>query len=294
MEAILLLGGSGILGSEVLTQMQRENFDYLSPPSAELDIRNKDQITKFISEFKPAWIVNCAAWTNVDGAESSFEEARQLNAIAVENLGIAANLFDCKVIHISTDYVFDGESSEPYRENSQVHPLNRYGESKLQGEKALLAVLPSAYVVRTSWLYGISGKNFVKTIAGKAIRGEEAQVVDDQIGSPTSSRDLANGILSILRNQPEPGIYNYSNRGSCTWFELAREIYVVLGADRELVHPIASASLSFSARRPKFSLLSKEKWESARLSTVPNWEDSLQLMMPEIISELQKSENHGN
>lgn len=287
MERILLLGGSGILGSEVLSQLQRDKLDYVAPASADLDIRNKDQVLKLVSQFKPRWIVNCAAWTNVDGAESSFEEARRLNAIAVENLGVAADLFECRVIHISTDYVFDGDSSEPYLETSDVQPLNKYGESKLQGESALLAVLPSAYVIRTSWLYGISGKNFVKTIAGKALRSEEARVVDDQVGSPTSARDLATGILSILKNHPEPGIYNYSNRGSCSWFELAQKIYETVGADIGLVHPISSGSLSFIAKRPKFSLLSKEKWISAGLSEVPNWEESLQLTMPEIISELQ-------
>lgn len=287
MERILLLGASGILGSEVLSHLQKENFDYGAPTSTDLDITNKDQILRVVSEFKPVWIINCVAWTNVDGAESSFEEARELNAMAVENLGIAADLFECKVIHISTDYVFDGDSSEPYLETSHVQPLNKYGESKLQGESALLAVLPSAYVIRTSWLYGTSGKNFVKTIAGKALRGEESRVVDDQVGSPTSARDLAAGILSILKNQPEPGIYNYSNFGSCSWFELAQKIYETVGADNGLVHPISSGSLSFIAKRPKYSLLSKEKWISAGLSEVPNWEDSLELIMPEIISELK-------
>ena len=287
MERILLLGGSGILGSEVLRLLQNENLDYLTPTSTLLDIRDRVQLSKFVSDYKPAWIINCAAWTNVDSAESSIQESRAINARAVENLGIAANLFDVKVVHISTDYVFNGESSEPYSENSPVNPLNKYGESKLKGERALLAVLPSAYVIRTSWLYGISGKNFVKTIADKALRREKVQVVDDQVGSPTSARDLANGILSILKNQPEAGIYNYSNGGSCSWFELAKAIYEKVGANQNLVQPISSDSLNFVAKRPKFSLLSKEKWISAGLSEVPKWEDSLQLIMPEIISELQ-------
>jgi dTDP-4-dehydrorhamnose reductase len=202
-------------------------------------------------------------------------------------VGIAADLFECKVIHISTDYVFDGESSEPYLETSEVRPLNKYGESKLLGEKALLEALPSAYVVRTSWLYGATGKNFVKTVAGKALRGETATVVSDQVGSPTSARDLAGGILSILRNQPKAGVYNYSNRGSCSWFELAQKVYEIVGADKRLVIPISSDSLSFIAKRPKYSLLSKEKWISAGLGTVPSWEDSLELMLSEIISELR-------
>jgi dTDP-4-dehydrorhamnose reductase len=287
MQRVLLLGGSGILGSEVLLLLQNQNTDYVAPTSSDLDITDKDKVLKFVSDFRPTWIINCAAWTNVDGAESSFEDAIKLNEIAVGNVGVAADLFECKVIHISTDYVFDGESSQPYLETSQVHPLNKYGESKLLGEQALLEALPSAYVVRTSWLYGVSGKNFVKTIAGKALRREDAKVVSDQVGSPTSARDLAIGILSILKNQPEPGIYNYSNRGSCSWFELAQKIYETVGANNGLVHPISSGSLSFIAKRPKYSLLSKEKWLSAGLSEVPNWEDSLQLIMPEIISELQ-------
>ncbi len=287
MQRVLLLGGSGILGSEVLLLLQNQNIDYVAPTSSDLDITDKDKVFKFVSDFRPTWIINCAAWTNVDGAESSFEDAIKLNEIAVGNVGVAADLFECKVIHISTDYVFDGESSEPYLETSQVHPLNKYGESKLLGEQALLEALPSAFVVRTSWLYGVSGKNFVKTIAGKALRREDAKVVSDQVGSPTSARDLAIGILSILKNQPEPGIYNYSNRGSCSWFELAQKIYEIVGANNGLVHPISSGSLSFIAKRPKYSLLSKEKWLSAGLSEVPNWEDSLQLIMPEIISELQ-------
>ncbi len=287
MQRVLLLGGSGILGSEVLLLLQNQNIDYVAPTSSDLDITNKDKVLKFVSDFRPTWIINCAAWTNVDGAESSFEDAIKLNEIAVGNVGVAADLFECKVVHISTDYVFDGESSEPYLETSQVHPLNKYGESKLLGEQALLEALPSAFVVRTSWLYGVSGKNFVKTIAGKALRREDAKVVSDQVGSPTSARDLAIGILSILKNQPEPGIYNYSNRGSCSWFELAQKIYEIVGANNGLVHPISSGSLSFIAKRPKYSLLSKEKWLSAGLSEVPNWEDSLQLIMPEIISELQ-------
>lgn len=288
MGTILLLGGSGILGSEVLRLLHAENLEYVAPTSSDLDIRNKESLIQCVSELKPEWIINCAAWTNVDGAESNYDEARQLNEKAVENLGIAADLFECQVIHISTDYVFDGESSEPYQEISQVHPLNKYGESKLLGEKVLLERLPSAYVVRTSWLYGTSGKNFVKTIAAKALRGEDANVVIDQIGSPTSARDLAEGIFSIIKNRPEPGIYNFSNRGSCSWFELAQKIYEIAGTDKEKVHPISSASLSFIAKRPKYSLLSKEKWMSSGLNEVLHWEVSLQQMLPKIVAELKQ------
>lgn len=287
MNQILLFGGSGILGSEVLRYLIAESYEYVAPTSTDLDIRDKEQLFKFISELKPSWIINCAAWTNVDGAESSFREARELNSIAVENLGTAASLFGCKVIHISTDYVFDGESSKPYDESSQVKPVNKYGESKLEGENSLLLAAPDSYVIRTSWLYGTSGKNFVKTIAGKAIKNEEARVVNNQIGSPTSARDLAGAIISIVNNEPKPGIYNYSNEGSCSWFEFAQRIYERVGSNPSLVLPITSDSLKLLARRPRFSLLSKEKWKSLGLAEVPRWEDSLDLLLPEIIAELR-------
>ena len=287
MNQILLFGGSGILGSEVLRHLNVESYDYVAPTSTDLDIRDKEQLFKYVSELKPSWIINCAAWTNVDGAESSFQEVRGINSIAVENLGTAAGLFGCKIIHISTDYVFDGESSKPYDESSPVNPVNKYGESKLEGEDSLLLASPDSYVIRTSWLYGTSGKNFVKTIVGKAIQNEEARVVNDQVGSPTSARDLAGAIISIVNNEPEPGIYNYSNHGSCSWFEFAQRIYERVGANPSLVFPISSDSLNLIARRPRYSLLSKEKWKSLGLAEVPRWEDSLDLLLPEIVAELR-------
>jgi dTDP-4-dehydrorhamnose reductase len=287
MNQILLIGGSGILGSEVLRHLNVGSYDYVAPTSTDLDVGDKEQLFRYVSVLKPSWIINCAAWTNVDGAEASFEKAREINSKAVETLGIAAGLFGCKVIHISTDYVFDGESSNPYDESSPVNPVNQYGASKLEGENALLAVAPDSYVIRTSWLYGTSGKNFVKTIAGKAIQNEEARVVNDQVGSPTSARDLAGAIMSIVSNQPKPGVYNYSNDGSCSWFEFAQRIYERVGANPSLVLPISSGSLSLPARRPRFSLLSKEKWKSLGLAEVPRWEDSLDLLLPEIVAELR-------
>lgn len=291
MNRILLLGGSGILGSEVLIQLQQRNIDYVAPTTSDLDVKDKDNLERYFSEFKPNWIINCSAWTNVDAAEDSFEAALELNAGAVKNIADLANKFGCRVIHISTDYVFDGDSSEPYREDAAVNPVNKYGQSKLQGEIGLLKVLPeSAYVIRTSWLYGASGKNFVKTMAKKALHNETAKIVDDQEGSPTSAQDLAKGIIEFIERKPQPGIYHYSNMGSCTWFELAQSIYKKVGADSNLVSPISSSTLDLRAKRPRYSLLSKEKWKSAGLSEIPNWESSLETLLPEIIIEIQESE----
>jgi dTDP-4-dehydrorhamnose reductase len=288
MERVLLFGGSGILGTEVLRILQNDKIDYVAPRSSDLDIRNKNLVSDFAQDFKPTWIINCAAWTNVDGAETSYELACDLNVVAVKNIAIAAESIGCKVVHISTDYVFDGNSETPYKEDSLVNPVNKYGESKLKGEKALMEVLPGSFVVRTSWLYGLTGKNFVKTIAGKALRNELARVVDDQVGSPTSAKDLAAGIVSILRIQPAPGIYNFSNEGSCSWFELAKTIYENVGADPEFVEAIESKSFSLQAKRPKYSLLNKDKWKAAHLSQVPEWRSSLESVLPEIVTELKQ------
>jgi dTDP-4-dehydrorhamnose reductase len=193
------------------------------------------------------------------------------------------------VIHISTDYVFDGTSAELYDENAPVKPLNNYGESKLRGERALLKVIPTnAYVVRTSWLYGLQGKNFVKTMTSKALREEPVQVVDDQVGSPTSARDLAEAVISIINNLPESGIYNFSNNGKCSWFELAQVIYREVGADEKLVKAMKSSSLELKAKRPKNSLLSKEKWEMASLCKIADWQISLKSLLPEIMREIDR------
>jgi len=287
MNRVLLLGGSGILGSEVLRQLQLGKMDYSAPQSSNLDVRDKTVLENFVYGFKPQWIVNCVAWTNVDGAEEFFEAALDLNERAVRNIAEVARKTGCRVIHISTDYVFDGTSVEPYDENALVKPLNRYGESKLRGERALLNVIPTkAYVVRTSWLYGLQGKNFVKTMALKALREEPAKVVDDQVGNPTSARDLAEAVISIINKLPEPGIYNFSNNGKCSWFELAQQIYKEVGADEKLVEAVKSSSLKMKANRPKNSLLCKEKWELTAISEIPDWRISLKSLLPEIMREI--------
>ena len=292
MERVLLFGGSGILGTEVLRKLQSECFDYLAPRSFDLDIRNRNPVGKLLQDFKPTWIINCAAWTNVDDAENSYGEACELNEVAVENLAIAARSINCKVIHISTDYVFDGQSERPYEENSLANPINKYGESKLRGERSLLEILPESFVIRTSWLYGAKGKNFVKTIAGKALRNELTKVVDDQTGCPTSARDLAEGIVSIIRIQPEPGIYHFSNEGSCSWFELAKATYEILEANTKLVEAIKSIELNQLAKRPAFSILSKKKWISAGLPPILEWNQSLELHIPEIVREIEFIEEY--
>ena len=291
MERILLLGGSGILGSEVLRQLDLDKIEFLAPSSSDLDIRNHQLLVELALDFNPNWIVNCAAWTNVDGAEGSFGGALEVNEKAVQTIAAVAKDIHARVIHISTDYVFDGTYTQPYDENMPVNPINNYGETKYRGEVALLGIIPMiSYIIRTSWLYGISGKSFVRTMTTKALRHESARVVDDQTGSPTSARDLAQGIIAMINNPPNPGIYNFSNKGSCSWYDLACAIYVIVGADFKLVEAIDSTSLNFAAKRPQYSVLSKEKWDSTGLTLIPDWQNSLEILLPEIIREIKKSE----
>ena len=291
MTRVLLLGGSGTLGSEVLRLLQVKNLDHVAPSSGDLDIINRKEVFNYISDFKPSWIINCAAWTNVDAAETHYQDAMNLNAHAVRNIGEAAFEFSSRVIHISTDYVFDGESTEPYLESSKAQSINRYGESKLRGEKLLMTALPDSYIIRTSWLYGVNGKNFVKTMVDKSLRNEYVSVVDDLVGSPTNARDLSKGILAIIEQLPEPGIYNFSNGGSCSWFELARFVYKNMGSDPALVKPTSSRSFELMARRPRFSILSKEKWEKAGMPIVLHWDDSLMQFLRLNFGNLSESES---
>jgi dTDP-4-dehydrorhamnose reductase len=289
MSRLLILGGSGILGSELTLLAERKGLDYSAPTSTDLDIRDQGSFNSFVRSYKPHWIINCVAWTNVDGAEDFPDEALELNATAVKNIVESALEINCRVIHISTDYVFDGEKKEPYEVSDAPNPINRYGSSKLQGENYMQeSGLSGHYVIRTSWLYGARGKNFVKSIAKKAINGESAAVVADQFGSPTSARDLASGIFQIIEIAPESGVYHFSNAGKCSWFDLAQEIYRMAGRDLDLVTPIKSDVLTQKAKRPMNSQLSTSKWESSNLSMITPWQVSLEELFPEILEALSK------
>jgi dTDP-4-dehydrorhamnose reductase len=289
MTSFLILGGSGILGSEVIRSANRLGLDYVAPRSSDLDIRNRSLVDEFISNYQPNWIINCAAWTDVEGAEDSISSADELNARAVGNLAAAALKNGSSLIHFSTDYVFDGNSSSAYEVSDSTNPINQYGASKLRGELAVTdSGLESGYAVRTSWLYGAQGKNFVKTMARKALSGEPVNVVDDQIGSPTSARDLAAATFEIVTGKPKSGIYHFANQGSCSWYEFAQEIFKLAEAPIEMVKPIGSDAFKVKAKRPKNSVLSTVKWQDSNLSKIPRWQESLEALFPEILAEIER------
>ncbi|WP_299524608.1 dTDP-4-dehydrorhamnose reductase, partial [uncultured Lutibacter sp.] len=269
----------GQLGLELVSlESDFQNYTFFFTDKNNLDITNFNAISTFISENNIDIIINCAAYTNVDKAEDELVLANEINYLAVENLAKIAAEHRLKLIHISTDYVFDGASKIPYVEASETKPQNVYGASKLKGEQALLSVNPNnSAIIRTSWLYSNFGKNFVKTILRLSGEKESISVVSDQIGSPTNAHDLATTILQIIPLLKSNGVqtYHYANAGECSWFQFAEEI-VKQAKHNCTVVPITSETFKTSTKRPEFSLLNTEKIQETFQLSIPHWKVSLQ------------------
>jgi len=276
---IWVTGASGMLAHAIILEIRelsstREEIE-LAATDVETDITKLEDVRSFTGEFKPDVIINCAAYTDVDGCESNRETAFAVNGEGPKNLAMISAELKIPLIHFSTDYVFDGTAKKAYREDSPPAPLQVYGESKLQGENFIRECTDKFYIIRTSWLYGYNGKNFVDTIVSAAAQKDELKVVSDQIGSPTFTRDLAHIIRKFLFEKPEYGIYHYTNEGSCSWYEFAKEIVRI----KELncrVAPVSTAEYKRPAARPRFSVLSKEKIKNELRIDIPHWTKALE------------------
>ncbi|MBP3354144.1 MAG: dTDP-4-dehydrorhamnose reductase [Bacteroidales bacterium] len=277
MAKILITGANGQLGNEMRCVATNDtNNNYVFTDVADLDITDTNSVSSFFKEINPDFVVNCAAYTAVDKAEDEIEVCSLINSKAVENIATAAKDIDCKVIHISTDYVYDGNATKPYNENDITSPKSVYGKTKLKGEEAILTILPnSGIVIRTAWLYSTYGKNFVKTMIDLGKVRDSLNVVNDQKGTPTYAADLALAINQII-NTPTfiPGIYNYSNEGECSWYEFACLIHE-LAEVKCKINPIPTEQYPTKATRPKYSVLNKNKIKETYGITIPNWEESL-------------------
>jgi dTDP-4-dehydrorhamnose reductase len=280
MAVILVTGSKGQLGNELnLLSRNYYGYDFIFTDVDTLDITDKDKTYSFIKETKPTWIINCAAYNLVDKAESEPETAMLINGIAVKNITEALMGSACKLVHVSTDYVYDGNNNTPYDETIQAGPASTYGRSKLEGEKYALMHYGSM-VIRTSWLYSPFGNNFLKTILKNAKEKESLNVVFDQTGTPTYAADLAGAILSIvsgvIKNQfvMNAGIYNYSNEGVCSWYDFASEIIKESGLDCA-INPILSADYKTIAPRPSYSVMDKKKIKENYRLSIPHWRTSL-------------------
>jgi len=280
LKRLLVTGGNGQLGSELRDLASKHpSFQFTFVDIAELDLLNEAAVRKAVAEGKYDFIINCAAYTAVDKAEEEKDLCRKVNADAVGLLASLSKEFACRLIHISTDYIFDGEFNQPIDENATPKPLSVYGVTKLEGEDLVLAELEDAYIIRTSWVYSTYGKNFVKTIANLAKQRPELGVVCDQYGTPTYARDLAVAIMSIINSIVDkradyPGVYHFTNEGAISWYDFAVAIKDHYGFNCN-VKPIKTFEYKTAAVRPKFSVLDKTKIKKTFALEIPHWSQSL-------------------
>ena len=277
---ILITGANGQLGNEMrLLADEYENFTFDFTDIAELDLSHSEAVMEYCERTKPSYIINCAAYTAVDKAEDEIELCRKVNRDAVENLAKAASKVGAKVLHVSTDYVFDGTKTSHYLETDPVCPASAYGNTKLEGEQVLVANCNDYVILRTAWLYSIYGNNFVKTMIRLGKERENLNVVGDQVGTPTYARDLADALMDIVSASEKgkfiPGIYHFSNEGVCSWYDFTVKIHELAGITTCKVNPIETKDYPTKATRPAYSVLSKEKIKADYGIHIPTWEESL-------------------
>jgi dTDP-4-dehydrorhamnose reductase len=274
----LVVGAGGQLGRELTGLLREAGREPVALGRGELDLTDADAVKAAVTGYD--LVFNASAWTNVDGAETREAEAAAINGTAVRHLAEACADSGAKLLHVSTDYVFAGDATEPIPEDAPTAPLNAYGRTKLLGEQAVLELLPdSGYVVRTAWLYGPYGKNFVATILAAATQREQLDVVDDQRGQPTSTLALGRRLVELadaaLRGGAPAGVYHGTCSGETTWFGLARAAFELTGLDPERVRPTTSDRFPRPAPRPAYSVLGHERWSLAGLGPMPHWYETL-------------------
>ncbi len=279
---ILVTGAKGQLGSELQDHsLVYPGYDFFFTDQKDLDISDYKAVQEFLATKTITVIINCAAYTQVDKAENESDLANAINNLAIENLAKISKAKGISLIHVSTDYVFDGSSDRPYTEEDVPNPQSEYGKTKLDGENAIIRINPAdSIIIRTSWMYSSYGTNFVKTMLRLAREKKELNVVSDQVGTPTYAHDLAKTILDILPKikNKDVEIYHYSNDGKCTWYDFAKAIFEIKGISI-MVNPIPTSAYPTPAKRPKYSMLDKTKIKGKYQMEIPHWKDSLELCL---------------
>jgi len=281
----LVLGSGGMLGRDVVTALAMNGADVVGLTRQELDITDGAAGRAAIRALRPEGVVNCAAWSAVDAAESHEDEAFSVNGKGAAHLAAACanghGAGEIRLVHVSTDYVFAGDARRPYAEHDAAAPRSAYGRSKLAGEQAVLRLLPrTGYVVRTAWLYGAHRPNFVRTMIRLERERPTVDVVDDKRGQPTWTADAARQIVALVRSRAAAGIYHATSSGEATCFELAREVFRLLGADPARVQPTSSSASAHPAPRPRYSVLGHDAWDAAGIERIGDWRLALRRAFP--------------
>ena len=269
---VLITGSNGRLGPDLIDVLDGKH-ELIKTTSKSLDITDKDKVKDYIVNEHPDMVINSAAYTDVDGCETNQEMAYKVNGEGVKNLALACKLVDCPLVHISTDYVFNGENTKPWMEDDEVGPISIYGKSKLQGEEAIESILDKFFIIRTSWLYGINGGNFPKTMLELAKTHDTLTVVTDEIGTPTYTLDLAQAIAELIETDYY-GIYHITNSDYCSWFDFAKYIFEVKDIDVNVV-PVTAEEFARPASRPHYSVLNNSYWIKNGFKSLRSYKEAI-------------------
>lgn len=269
---ILITGSNGMLGHDLI-EVLKDMHELLLTTSKTLDITDADSVMDFIVKSNPDIVINSAAYTDVDGCESNPDLAYNVNGEGVKNLALACREVDCPLVHISTDYVFNGQNDRPWVEDDEIGPISIYGKSKLKGEEHIKEILEKYFIVRTAWLYGVNGRNFPRTMLELAQKHSEITVVYDEVGTPTYTPDLAKGISKLIETDYY-GTYHLTNSGNCSWCEFARYIFEVADVDVNVI-PVTASEFARPAPRPSYSVLENRNWVENGFEPLRNYKEAI-------------------
>lgn len=278
---VLVTGVKGQLGHDVMNELAKRGYQGIGVDVDEMDITDAAAVEEVITREKPDKIVHCAAYTAVDAAEDQVDLCRKVNAEGTRNIALMCKKMDIPMLYLSTDYVFDGEGERAWEPDDERHPLNVYGQTKYEGELAIEELLEKYFIVRIAWVFGINGKNFIKTMLKLGETHDTLTVVNDQIGSPTYTYDLSRLLVDMIETEAY-GRYHATNEGLCTWYEFAKEIFTQAGMDVKVL-PVTSDEYPAKARRPHNSRMNKDKLEEKGFKRLPTWQDALGRYLKEVL-----------
>lgn len=270
---VLVTGVKGQLGHDVMNELAKRGYEGVGVDVDEMDITDAQKVDEVITKAQVDKVIHCAAYTAVDAAEDNVELCRRVNAKGTENIAKVCKRLDLPMVYLSTDYVFDGEGERPWEPDDERDPLNVYGQTKYEGELAVERNLDKYFIVRIAWVFGVNGKNFIKTMLNLAQNHDTITVVDDQVGSPTYTYDLARLLVDMIETE-KYGHYHATNEGLCTWYEFAKEIFRQAGVDVKVV-PVTSEQFQAKAKRPHNSRMNKDKLDAMGFQRLPSWQDAL-------------------